>query len=115
MKERGDYIKKLVGSNLRELREQRQLTQDELGALISVTGRTIMNIENAVTFPKPSTIHSLANAFGISPAELFLTEEQKSCNGLDQVQKEIFVREVRELQKSIDMLFEENISSLEGK
>ncbi len=112
MKREGDvYIKKLVGNNLRELREQKQLTQDELGSLIGVTGRTIMNIENAATFPKPSTIFGLSNIFGITPAELFLSDAQKGCNGLDQLQKEIFRREFLDLKDAIDMLLQQKIEN----
>ncbi len=114
MEKGSDYIKKLVGSNLRALREQRQLTQDGLAALIGVTGRTIMNIENAVTFPKPLTIYSISNLFGISPAELFLPET-KNGNGLDDMQKEILIRELGNIKEAIDMLFLQKISEQKGE
>ena len=104
-----EYIKRLVGSNLKYLREQRQLTQDDLAAMIDVTGKTITNIENAGTFPKPETIYRLSKAFDISPAELFLSEEERKYNGLDSIMKSHIRKEVERLHKALDAFVDKEI------
>ena len=104
-----EYIKRLVGSNLKYLREQRQLTQDDLAAMIDVTGKTITNIENAGTFPKPETIYRLSKAFDISPAELFLSEEERRYTGLDSIMKSHIRKEVERLHKALDAFVDKEI------
>lgn len=104
-----EYIKRLVGSNLKYLREERQLSQDDLAAMIDVTGRTIMNIENAGTFPKPETIYRLSRFFDISPAELFLSEEERKHSGLDSIMKSHIRKELERLHKALDAFIEEEI------
>ena len=104
-----EYIKRLVGSNLKYLREQRQLTQDDLAAMIDVTGKTITNIENAGTFPKPETIYRLSKAFDISPAELFLSEEERRYTGLDSIMKSHIKKEIERLHKALDEFVDKEI------
>ena len=104
-----EYIKRLVGSNLKYLREQKQLSQDDLAAMIDVTGRTIMNIENAGTFPKPETIYRLSKAFNISPAELFLSEEERKYTGLDSIMKSHIRKEIERLHKALDEFVDKEI------
>ncbi len=104
-----EYIKRLVGSNLKYLREERQLSQDDLAAMIDVTGRTIMNIENAGTFPKPETIYRLSRFFDISPAELFLSEEERKHSGLDSIMKSHIKKEIERLHKALDEFVDKEI------
>ena len=58
-------------NNVRHYREQRYLTQGELGAMVGVQAQTIGNIENRKHQPRVKTIRKLAEALGIPVSELF--------------------------------------------
>ncbi len=61
--------------NLRRLRQQRNLSQVELGKMIGVSDRTIQNYENNRRTPRTyDIIYKLAAALGVSADEL-VTEE----------------------------------------
>jgi transcriptional regulator with XRE-family HTH domain len=55
---------------LRELREQRFLSQRELAEKARVSPATIANLEMGHTAPRPSTARKLARALGVPPAAL---------------------------------------------
>ncbi len=54
---------------LRELRQDRVLTQKELAAKSGVSNKTIVSIEGGA-WPRQSTIRKLAAALGITPRDL---------------------------------------------
>lgn len=56
---------------LKQLREQSGMTQNKLGELIGVTGRSIQNYENGVRIPKNMmTVKKLADALEVTTDEL---------------------------------------------
>ena len=55
---------------LREIREQRVMSQRELAQASGVSATTIVNIELGKIRPHPSTLRKLAGALGVEPAEL---------------------------------------------
>ena len=55
---------------LRELREDRVLTQKELAAKANVSNKTIVGIETGRAWPHQTTIRKLAVALGMGPREL---------------------------------------------
>lgn len=57
-------------TRLRELREKRFLTQQELAGRARVAKVTIARIESGATVPTFSTIKRLAEALGVDPSEL---------------------------------------------
>ena len=58
--------------SLRELRQSRGLSQRELAKLASVSSGTVFRLENALRGAYPLTVRKLADALGVSPAELVL-------------------------------------------
>jgi transcriptional regulator with XRE-family HTH domain len=60
----------VFGHRLRHLRRQRGLTLDELGALVGKPGPYLSQLENGHTEPKLSLLGELAQAVGVSLAEL---------------------------------------------
>lgn len=56
--------------NLKRERQKKNLSQEELGNLIGVTGVTIMRYEKGAREPKIETIKSIANALKIPVANL---------------------------------------------
>ena len=59
-----------IGRNLRQLREDRLLTQEELGEAAGVSRDQISRIERNEVDPRFSTIRKLAKALDIAPREL---------------------------------------------
>ena len=56
---------------IRELREEKNLTQKELAAMIGNVQRNISNWENGLNEPDCESIMKLADIFGVSLDELF--------------------------------------------
>jgi HTH-type transcriptional regulator, competence development regulator len=59
---------------LRELRQRRVLTLQELEELSGVSYNTIWRLENDRTGAQPRTIRKLARALGVEPEELVKVE-----------------------------------------
>ena len=65
----------VTGATIKQLREQRKLTQAELGERIGVTDKTVSKWETAKGFPDISLLQPLAAALGISVMELLSGEQ----------------------------------------
>ena len=55
---------------LRELRQKRVLTLQELGKRAGVAYNTVWRLENGKTGAQPRTVRKLAKALGVEPEEL---------------------------------------------
>ena len=55
---------------LRQVREQKMLSQRELAALAGVSHLTIVRTETGQGEPYPRTVRKLAQALGVKPADL---------------------------------------------
>jgi len=55
---------------LREFRERRLLTQQDLADLIDTSKANISRLESGEQRPRPSTVKRLAEALGMAPEEL---------------------------------------------
>lgn len=58
---------KTVGERLKELREDRGLTQSELGDAIQVRQTTISEIERGSNMPSLRVLYKLADFFNVQP------------------------------------------------
>lgn len=65
-----------IAQNIRMLRKEKNLTQKELGALLNIPYRTIMNWERGIRQPSSQNIVILEEFFGVSGA--FLRGETES-------------------------------------
>lgn len=80
--------KKLLGEKIRELREKRGFSQEELGVLIGKTRDNISSYEIGRSAPQPDTLIKLADLFKVSidyllgrtddPHQIFTTNEEMS-------------------------------------
>lgn len=59
-----------IGKNLRRVREERLMTQQEVATAADLNLSTVMRIENDRVEPRFSTIRKLANALGVDAREL---------------------------------------------
>ena len=69
-----------IGKNIRDLRQQRHLTQEELAEQLFVTRQTVSNYENGKGFPDISLIEPLANTLQVSLPELLSGEQIINTN-----------------------------------
>ncbi len=71
---------------LKELRNQKNMTQDELGKVLNVSGKTIGTWERDSRQPNIETINALANYFNVSTDYLLgRKEDSKTKNDDKQV------------------------------
>lgn len=62
---------KLFGQRIRELRDEHNLTQENLAEMIGVEYQTINRIENGVYFTNYNNLEKMAKIFNVSVKELF--------------------------------------------
>ena len=59
-----------ISTNIKRLREQSGMTQEELAKRIGKTRAAISQYENGISLPRMGTVEDLAEVFGVSKAEL---------------------------------------------
>ena len=69
----------LFSKRLKELRLNKNLTQQQLGKLLSVSGQTILNWENDITYPSVKKLIELASFFDVS-IDYLLDFKEKDTN-----------------------------------
>ena len=65
----------LTGGTIKNLREQKKLTQEELAALLDVSGKAVSKWETGRGLPDISLLEPLSQALGVSVAELLSGEQ----------------------------------------
>jgi transcriptional regulator with XRE-family HTH domain len=65
------------GQRLRQLRRQRDMTQEQLAELISVSVEFVSNMERGINAPSFDTLGRLAAALKTTVADLFLWSNQE--------------------------------------
>lgn len=79
----------MFGSRLKDLRNERKLTQDDLGKLLNVSGKTIGTWERDSRQPNIESINKLATIFGVTTDYLLgNSDEKKSQKYYDLSDKE---------------------------
>ena len=70
----------VTGAVIRELREKKQLTQAELAEKLYISDKTVSKWENGKGYPDISLLEGLANALGVSVAELLSGKTVNNVN-----------------------------------
>jgi len=65
-------------NSLKELRKSKNLTQDELGEILGVSGQTIYKYESGITFPPAENLEKILAFFHIDPNTLFRFHKESS-------------------------------------
>lgn len=65
-------IRKVIGRNVRDFRQDRIWSQEELADRAGVHRTYISQVERGVTNPTATVIAKIADALGVEPAELML-------------------------------------------
>ncbi|WAM36578.1 helix-turn-helix domain-containing protein [Caldicellulosiruptor acetigenus] len=108
-------------NRIRELRLERGLSQEELGKVLNVSGRTIGHYENGSREPSPEALNKLADFFGVTIDYLLCRtdvrskDEQDTRNNLQttaDANKEAAADDVKELLLLAQNLQEEDLKLL---
>lgn len=83
---KGSDIKKNLGEIVRELRLQKNITQEKLSEYLELQPRSITAIENGKTFISCEVLEKLANYFDVDPSIFFI----KKVNLYDPNQQEYY-------------------------
>ncbi|AVP64992.1 XRE family transcriptional regulator [Clostridium botulinum] len=90
----------MFGDRLKELREEKQLTQEELGKFLNVSRQAISSYESEETEPSINNLIKLANIFNISLDYLLgRTKERYNLNLKDKKNKELLLDLIKVIEK----------------
>lgn len=65
-----------MNNRIRELRKDRNITQDDLAGAVGVTRQTIISLENGRYNASLQLAHKIATYFGMSIESVFIFEEE---------------------------------------
>lgn len=93
---------KKIGTFLKELRKEKQLTQEQLAEMLGVTNRSISRWENGINMPDFDVVIELANYYDVCIEEILDGERKKE----EMIDKE----EERTLLKAVDYANEDKVT-----
>ena len=65
-----------MNNRIKELRKEKNITQDELGTAVGVTRQTVISLENGKYNASLQLAYKIAKYFGMQIEEVFLFEEE---------------------------------------
>lgn len=65
----------ILQNRIKELRKQKQITQEELAEAMSVTRQTVISLESGKYNASLALAHRLAKYFGVTIEDIFIFEE----------------------------------------
>ena len=100
------------GKKLQQLRKEKKWTQDVLGELAGIHGRSIGKYEADMSFPTRKILKKLADIFGVS-IDYFLVEEENTLASIP-IRDKRLVKYFMEVDRMDDEAKEVIISVIEG-
>ena len=102
---------KAVGQRIKEAREAKGLTQEDLAAIVDLSPTHVSVIERGLKVAKLDTFVAIANALDVSADVLLIDVVAQSTNGATNELAEIIaklpVKEKRKILKAVKVLVEE--------
>ena len=102
---------KAVGQRIKEAREAKGLTQEDLAAIVDLSPTHVSVIERGLKVAKLDTFVAIANALDVSADALLIDVVTQSTNGatneLAEVIAKLPVKEKRKILKAVKVLVEE--------
>lgn len=71
-------LKKQLGRRIKELREQRNLSQEYIAEQLDMNPANYWRIENGVSYPKPENLEKICEILNVKAQELFAFEHIQS-------------------------------------
>ncbi len=94
-----------LGENIKRLRLQKELTQEELSEVLGVSPQAISRWENGVAYPDITLLPAIANYFDITLDELMNMNEIRSTEKLNSIFAEVHKLEIDgNIDKAITLL-----------
>lgn len=75
-------MNKKIADNIKKIREEKHISQQELGSLLNISGKTISSWEIGRTEPNMGYIQSMCDIFNVSIDELIYGSNDKKSYGL---------------------------------
>jgi transcriptional regulator with XRE-family HTH domain len=69
-------MRRLVGQNVRRIRHEKGLTQEQFAEISGLSQQYISGLEQGHRNPTVVTLHELATALGVTPADLIRPSKQ---------------------------------------
>ncbi len=90
----------MFGDRLKELREEKELTQEELGKFLNVSRQTISGYESGSIEPSIANLVKIADIFNVSLDYLLCrTKERYNLNLKDKKNKELLLDLIKVIDK----------------
>lgn len=103
-----------IGLRIKELREEKKLTQEELASRINVTKQMISHYENGTNIPRDGTLKKMLQIFGLTIEEFYSKSTPDLTNVLPD-EKLKWIEERDRLNSKIEYLQEKIITLTEGQ
>lgn len=78
-------IKKLLGNKIKQIRKNKNLTQEELSELINIEVPSLSNIERGKFAPSIETLQKLSSALGVQMWEFYYFNTLTNSEMLDEI------------------------------
>lgn len=75
-------LKKQLGRRIKELREQRNLSQEYIAEQLDMNPANYWRIENGVSYPKPENLEKICEILNVKAQELFAFEHIQSIEDI---------------------------------
>ncbi|MFL0198833.1 helix-turn-helix domain-containing protein [Clostridium sp. WILCCON 0269] len=89
----------MFGDRLKELREEMELTQDELGKMLNVSRQSVSSYESQDIEPSINNIVKLANIFDVSLDYLLCRTKEKHNLNLKDIEDRDFIVDIAKIIK----------------
>lgn len=80
-------IKKLLGNKIKQIRKNRNLTQEELSELINIEVPSLSNIERGKFAPSIETLQKLSSALGVKIWEFYYFDTLTNSEMIEEINK----------------------------
>ena len=77
-------VKKMLGKRIRELRKERELSQEMLAEMIGIEANNLSRIENGKNYPSPDNLLKISNALNVTIDKLFTFYHHKDYSEIKQ-------------------------------
>jgi len=92
-------VKKIFAHNLRKIRKERNLTQEQLAEIVETTLKTISDLENEKYLPVSASLDKICEKLNILPSLLFQLPEEfkdaKKINLINQINNDLLVLDIK--------------------